>query len=453
MKLFNISHIVLICKLLAIHGLFGNTYIKSQYRYHNAIQLYLSIDQPIRRNDFPILSTMAHPGKPLVYLDSAASSQKPNYVLEAMDDYYRTSHANVHRGAHALAVKATEKYEWSRDQVKIFVNAKQREEIIFTKGATDALNLVVMSYGQRLQPGDEVILSVSEHHSNIVPWQILAEKTGIVLKFVQLTSDMTFDIEHYLSLLSSKTKIVSIQHASNVLGTVNPVKEIIFHAHEKNAIVILDACQSVPHMKVDVQELDVDFLVASSHKMCGPTGIGFLYGKLDLLKSMPPVNGGGEMIDLVTLEKTTFAQPPSRFEAGTPAIAEAYGLGKACEYLMSIGIETIHEHEVQLGKYLYDRLQSIDGLALYGPKPSDTQRTGLVAFNHKTIHPTDLAFFLDQEGIAVRSGHHCTQPLHKILNIAGSIRVSTYFYNSKEDVDVFISSLLSTIQMFQSINM
>ena len=276
------------------------------------------ISDAISRDDFPILATEAYPGKKLVFLDSAASSQKPNYVLEAMDSYYKTSHANVHRGAHALAVKATEKYEAAREQVKVFVNAESYEEIVFTRGATEAINLVALSWSQRLKPGDEIILSEMEHHSNLVPWQMVAQRTGAVLKFVMMNSSMEFDLDHFYSLVTERTKMVSIAHASNVLGTCNPVKEVIEAAHSVGALVLLDACQSVPHMPVDVRELDVDFLAASGHKMCGPTGIGFLYGKKDLLNSMPPVMGGGEMIDQVQLQTSTYAKSPSRFEAGTP---------------------------------------------------------------------------------------------------------------------------------------
>lgn len=405
----------------------------------------------INRKDFPVLYTEAHPGKPLVYLDSAASSQKPLHVLNAMDEYYKTSHANVHRGAHSLAVKATEKYEWAREQVKTFINARHREEIIFTRGATEAINLVALSWGQRLQAGDEIILSVMEHHSNLVPWQMLAQRTGAVLKFVQLTPTMEYDLDHFRSLLSPKIKLVSVAHASNVLGTLNPVEEIIEMAHEIGAVVMLDACQSVPHMVVDVTRLNADFIAASSHKMCGPTGIGFLYGRLDLLKSMPPLQGGGEMIDKVELYSSTYAQPPSRFEAGTPAIAEAVGLGAACEYLTKIGMENIHKHETLLGQYLYQQLETIDGLTLYGPKGTG-KRTGLTAFNCASVHATDVSFFLDQEGVAVRTGHHCTQPLHAQLGASGSIRASLYFYNDKQDIDTFIVKLKEVIDMFKGMS-
>ena len=392
----------------------------------------------INRDEFPILQVDAYPGKKLVYLDSAASSQKPLLVLNKMDDYYKTSHSNVHRGAHSLAMKATTLYEWSRDQVQKFIHAKNREEIIFTRGATEAINIVASSYSTFLKPGDEIILSIMEHHSNHVPWQMVAQRTGAVLKFVNMTANMEFDYNHYLSLLSDRTKLVCVSHSSNVLGNINPVADIIKMAHTVNAKVLIDACQSVPHMPVNVQQLDVDFLVASGHKMCGPTGIGFLYGKLDLLSIMPPVYGGGEMIDRVELFASTYAQPPSRFEAGTPAIAEAIGLGAACEYLMNIGMKIVFYHDLLLGHYLYQELSKVDGLTLYGPKPKYTLseirnrfanihtnekeddyvfnadretcsglRTGLVAFNCQGIHPTDLSFFMDQEGVALRTGHHC----------------------------------------------
>lgn len=408
----------------------------------------------IHREDFPLLQNIdAHPGKKLIFLDSAASSQKPTFVLNAMDQYYRTTHANVHRGAYSIASKATEMFENARVSVQTFINAANREEIIFTRGASEAINLVALSYGERLKPGDEIVLSVMEHHSNLVPWQMLAKRTGAILKFVQLTKDMTFDLDHYRSLLSPRTAIVAVAHASNVLGTINPVEEIIHAAKQYDAVVLLDACQSVPHMPIDVQKLNVDFLAASSHKMCGPTGIGFLYGKLSLLESMPPVFGGGEMIDVVKLQESTYAHPPARFEAGTPAIAEAVGLGAACEYLSSIGMQRIFEHEQQLGKYLYEQLSNIPDLSLYGPSPSSNlHRTGLVAFNSKSVHATDLSFFLDQEGVAVRTGHHCAQPLHEILGAAGSLRASLYFYNNQEDIDVFISKLKETLDMFNSLS-
>lgn len=404
----------------------------------------------INREDFPILQTEAYPGKPLIYLDSGASSQKPTYVLDQMQDYYMTSHSNVHRGAHALAAKATEKYESGRVTVQKFINAARREEIIFTRGATEALNILALSWAQKLQPGDEIILSVMEHHSNLVPWQMAAQRTGAVLKFVGLNESMEYDLAQLRSLLSPRTKLVSVVHASNVLGTANPVRDIVELAHSVGALVMLDACQSVPHMAVDVQALGVDFLAASGHKMCGPTGIGFLYGRYDLLLDMAPSLGGGEMIDTVDLLSSTYALPPSRFEPGTPPIAEVVGLAAACDYISGIGMNRIHEHEKQLGRYLCEQLEQVDGITVYGPPSNSGRRLGLAAFNSRDVHPTDLSFFLDQEGVAVRTGHHCTQPLHKELGVAGSMRASLYFYNSKADVDVFIAKLKDTLAFFKS---
>lgn len=450
----------LLLGLIHIHR--SSSFLQSNYHRRWKVNVLNSGDssdlvavEPINRGDFPILFQEAHPGKPLIYLDSAASSQKPAFVINRMGKYYEESHSNVHRGAHALAVKATEKYEEARYRLQAFINAKSRNEIIFTSGATDAINIVALSYGSSFQAGDEIILSVMEHHSNLVPWQMVAQRTGAVLKFVELTDFMEFDMDQYRSLLSEKTKLVAISHASNVLGIINPAKEIIKAAHEVGAKVLLDACQSVPHMPVDVQDLDVDFLAFSAHKMCGPTGIGVLYGKLDLLDSdkMPPVQGGGEMIDKVELYSSTYAKSPSKFEAGTPAIAEAVGFSAACEYLDKIGMDVIHRHEEVLGTYLCEELEKIPGVKIYGPssaqaKESGRIRTGLVAFNVDKIHSTDLSFFLDQEGVAIRTGHHCTQPLHAVLGASGSMRASVYFYNDKKEIDLFIIKLRETIDMF-----
>lgn len=407
----------------------------------------------IRREDFPVLTNVKPAnGKPFIFLDSAASSQKPKQVIEAMNSYYRTTHANVHRGAYSIANKATEMFENARSSVQRFINAKHHEDIVFTRGATEAINLVALSYGQRFQPGDEIILSVMEHHSNLVPWQMLAQRTGAILKFVPLSPEMTFDYAQYESLLSAKTKIVAVAHVSNVLGTINPIDRIVGAAHRVGAAVLVDACQSVPHMPINVQALDVDFLVASGHKMCGPTGIGFLYGKRDLLNAMPPVYGGGEMIETVSFESSTYAPAPARFEAGTPAIAEAIGLGAACEYLQTIGMQRIMDHEHQLCRYLYEQLASIPELTLYGPGRGHP-RGGLVAFNAHHVHAADLSFFLDQDGVAVRTGHHCAQPLHGLLGAAGSVRASLYFYNNQDDVDGFVSALRRTLMFFEELNM
>ena len=406
------------------------------------------------RGDFPILHQEVN-GNPLIYFDSAASSQKPQAVLEALQHYYQRDNANVHRGAHTLSGRATDAYEGARDKVANFINAASREEIVYTRNASEAINLVAYSWGlANLKPGDEIILSVMEHHSNIVPWQLIAQKTGAVLKYVELTPSEEFDFEQYKSLLSDKTKLVSVVHVSNTLGVINPVAEITQQAHQYGAKVLIDACQSVPHMPIDVQAIDCDWLVASGHKMCATTGIGFLYGKKDLLLDMPPFMGGGEMIDEVFLDHSTYGDLPHKFEAGTPAIGEAIALGAAVDYLNHIGIENIHVYEQELTAYLFKKLEDIPHLKIYGKKPTaDGQgRAALAAFNVEGIHASDLATLLDHEGIAIRSGHHCTQPLHRIFKASGSARASLYFYNTREEIDAFVKSLKSTIDFFQSMN-
>ncbi|XP_051115930.1 cysteine desulfurase 1, chloroplastic [Andrographis paniculata] len=406
----------------------------------------------ITRPDFPILHQELN-GKRLVYLDNAATSQKPAAVLKALQTYYEAYNSNVHRGIHYLSAKATEEYESARQKVANFINASECREIVFTRNATEAINLVAYSWGlSNLKKGDEIVLTVAEHHSAIVPWQIVAQKTGAVLKFVNLTEDEVPDVQKLRELLSRQTKLVVVHHVSNVLASVLPVDQIVSWAHDVGAKVVIDACQSVPHMAVDVKALDPDFLVASSHKMCGPTGIGFLYGKSELLSAMPPFLGGGEMIADVFLDYSTYADPPSRFEAGTPAIGEAVGLGAAIDYLSAIGMQTIHEYEVELANYLYNRLRSVHGVRLYGPAPSETvNRAALCSFNVEDVHPTDIATFLDQQhSVAVRSGHHCAQPLHRYLGVNASARASLHFYNTKEDVDEFIGALEDTISFFAS---
>lgn len=403
------------------------------------------------RADFPILHQEVN-GKPLIYLDNAASSQKPKAVLDALMDYYQSDNANVHRGVHALSARATEAYEGARDKVAAFINAAHREEIVYTRNASEAINLVAYAWGMsKLQRGDEIILSVMEHHSNLVPWQFVAQKTGAVLKFVELTPTQEFDLEHYRSLLSDKTKLVSVVHGSNTLGSISPVRQIIDLAHQYDAKVLIDACQTVPHLPIDVQALDCDWLVASGHKMCAPTGIGFLYGKLDLLQSMPPFLGGGEMIADVFLDHSTYAELPHKFEAGTPAIGEAIALGAAVDYLSSIGMDKIHAYEQELTLYLFEQLTKIPELKLYGVRPNATanNRTALAAFTAGDIHPHDLSTLLDQAGIAIRSGHHCTQPLHRYLNIASTARASLYFYNTTQEIDAFIKELQESIDFFQ----
>ncbi|MGB3491296.1 MAG: SufS family cysteine desulfurase [Elainellaceae cyanobacterium] len=405
------------------------------------------------RADFPILHQEVN-GKPLVYFDNGATSQKPQRVLDALQNYYTQDNANVHRGVHTLSARATDAYEGARDKVAAFVNAARREEIIYTRNASEAINLVAYSWGMNvLKPGDEIILSVMEHHSNLIPWQLVAQRTGAVLKFVELNQDEAFDLEHYKSLLGDRTRLVSVVHVSNTLGCVNPVKEIAALAHEHGAKVLLDACQSVPHMAVDVQDLDCDWLVASGHKMCAPTGIGFLYGKLDLLRSMPPFLGGGEMIADVFLDHSTYADVPHKFEAGTPAIAEAIALGAAVDYLMAIGMDKIEAYEHELTAYLFERLATIPEVRVYGPKPNadGEGRAALASFTTGAVHPHDLSTILDQSGIAIRAGHHCTQPLHRCINAQSTARASLYFYNTREEIDRFIESLKEAVEFFGSI--
>ncbi|MFM7886005.1 MAG: SufS family cysteine desulfurase [Pseudanabaena sp.] len=401
------------------------------------------------RADFHILNQEVN-GKPLIYFDNAASSQKPKSVINAWKYYYEHDNANVHRGAHTLSARATDAYEGARDKIAKFVNARSSQEIIYTRNASEAINLVAYTWGwANFKAGDEVILSVMEHHSNIVPWQLIAQRTGAVLKFLEPTSEGILSVEQFKSLLNAKTKLVSIVHVSNTLGCVNPVEEIISLAHAQGAKVLLDACQSVPHMPIDVQSLDCDWLVASGHKMCAPTGIGFLYGKRDILLAMPPFMGGGEMIADVFLDHSTYADLPHKFEAGTPAIGEAIALGAAVDYLAAIGMDKIHAYEQELINYLMDYLVEIPDIKIYGPRH---HRAGLAAFTlSHGIHANDLSAILDQEGIAIRSGHHCTQPLHRFLGISGSARASVYFYNTKAEVDTFVTALKEAIAFFKSV--
>ncbi len=400
------------------------------------------------RADFPILHQEVN-GQPLIYFDNAATAQKPTAVLDALRNYYENYNANVHRGAHCLSGQATDAYEGARDKVANFINASSRQEIVYTRNASEAINLVAYSWGlSNLQPGDEIIISVMEHHSNIVPWQIIAQKTGAVLKHIQLNEQEELDLEHYKSLLSQRTKLVAVVHVSNTLGCINPVSEITKLAHEYNAKVLIDACQSIPHLPIDVQAIDCDWLVASGHKMCAPTGIGFLYGKQEILEAMPPFLGGGEMIAEVFLDHSTYGELPHKFEAGTPAIGEAIALGAAVDYLTNIGMDKIHAYEEELTEYLFAQLNQIPDLRIYGPNTS--QRAALASFNVKGIHANDLATLLDNEGVAIRSGHHCTQPLHRILQASGSARASLYFYNTRKEIDRFIQALVETIDFFTS---
>lgn len=393
--------------------------------------------------------------KQLIYLDSGATSQKPTQVIRDTANYYEKINSNVHRGAHTLSRMATAAFEDGRDAVASFVNANSRNEIVFTSGATEAINLVASSYSRaiKLKEGDEILLTEMEHHSNLVPWQMVAEETGATLRFVEVDFEKTggLDLNHMETLLNEKTKIVSFQHVSNVMACINPVKEMVAMVRAKasaDAVVILDACQSLPHMKVDVQSLGVDFLAASGHKMCAPTGIGFLWGREELLNSMPPYMGGGEMIDQVTLEGSTYAPAPARFEAGTPPIAEVVGLASAIRYLETeIGMDKVEAYEHELAAYLIARLSEVDKVTVLGP-PVGSERAALCAFYVDGVHPSDISTFLDMEGVAIRAGHHCCQPLHRACGISHSARASLYIYNTKTDIDCFIEHLEKTISFF-----
>jgi cysteine desulfurase / selenocysteine lyase len=396
------------------------------------------------RQLFPILDQEVN-GKPLIYLDNAATSQKPLPVIEAIDHYYRQYNSNVHRGVHTLGTKATDAYEGAREKVRRFINAKSTQEIIFTRGTTTALNMVAASYGRaNLQEGDEIVITYMEHHSNIIPWQQVAKHTGATLKYIPLQPDGTIDLKDVEASVTSNTKIVAIVHVSNVLGTINPVKEIAKIAHKHGAVMVVDAAQSAPHMKIDVQDLDCDFLAFSGHKMCGPTGIGVLYGKRELLEKMEPVEFGGEMIDFVGLYESTWKELPWKFEGGTPIIAGAIGLGAAIDFLEEIGLDNIAAHEQELAQYALEQLSAIEGITIYGPK----HRGGLVTFNIEGVHPHDVATVLDAEGIAVRAGHHCAQPLMKWLNVTATARASFYLYNTKEEIDQLVVALQKTKEYF-----
>lgn len=402
------------------------------------------------RKQFPILQQEVN-GHPLVYLDSAATSQKPEPVIQVLTEYYNEYNANVHRGVHTLGTKATERYEGAREKVRQFINAKSTEEIIFTRGTTTALNMVAASYGRaNIEEGDEIVLTYMEHHSNIIPWQQLAREKGAELKYIPLQEDGTIALEDVKQTITDKTKIVAITYVSNVLGTINPIQEIAKIAHEKGAVIVVDGAQSTPHMKVDVQELNVDFYAFSGHKMCGPVGIGVLYGKKEHLEKMEPVEFGGEMIDFVGLYESTWKELPWKFEAGTPIISGAIGLGAAIDFLQSIGMDNILEHEHRLVAYALEKMSAIEGITLYGPK-DPKQRAGVVTFNLLDIHPHDVATVLDAEGIAVRAGHHCAQPLMKWLNVTATARASFYLYNTEEDIDRLIDGLVKTKEYFTNV--
>lgn len=400
------------------------------------------------RKDFPILFQEVN-DESLVYLDNAATTQKPTQVLDVLRHYYEHDNANVHRGVHTLAERATKDYEDSREKVRAFINAKETAEVLFTRGTTTGLNWLARSYGDAfINEGDEIVISYMEHHSNIIPWQQLAERKGATLRYVPLTAEGFLDSAAVKEIINEKTAIVSLAYVSNVLGVINPIKELTELAHANNAVMIVDGAQAAPHMTVDVQELDADFFAFSGHKMCGPTGIGVLYGKRQWLEQMEPVEFGGEMIDFVNLYESTWKELPWKFEAGTPNIAGAIALGAAIDYLNEIGMENIHRYEQELVAYVLPKLQAIGGVTVYGPQDPE-QHTGVIAFNLEGIHPHDVATALDMEGVAVRAGHHCAQPLMNYLNLPATARASFYFYNTKEDADRLIEAIQATKEFFK----
>ncbi|GGF02174.1 cysteine desulfurase / selenocysteine lyase [Chishuiella changwenlii] len=405
----------------------------------------MSINIQEIRSQFPVLTREVN-GKPLVYLDNGATSQKPKFVLDVLDEYYEKYNANVHRGIHTLSQEATDKMEEARRKVQQFINAKNDYEVIFTRGTTEGINLISNVLREVLTAEDEIIITEIEHHSNIVPWQILCQRTGAKLKYIPLTKEGVLDIDQLDNLLTDKTKLVCVNQVSNALGVVNPIETIIEKAHQKGAWVLIDAAQSAPHTKVDVQAMDCDFLVFSGHKMYGPTGIGVLYGKEDILNSLPPFHGGGEMIKDVSMEVSTYACLPFKFEAGTPDIAGIIGLGAAVDFINSIGIETIHNYEKELVDYTIQRLSEFEEVEIYA---KDAEHSGAVSFNLKLdgVHSSDVGMILDKKGIAVRTGHHCAQPIMQHFNIPGTVRASFAVYNTKEEVDIFIEGLKTAIRM------
>ena len=399
------------------------------------------------RKDFPILDRELRPGVPLTYLDSTATAQKPLSVIQAMDDFYRKSNANIHRGVHTLAEESTALYEGARERIAKFINAASARQVIFTRNTTESINLVAYTWARaNLKQGDLVILTEMEHHSNLVPWHMLQAERGIELDFIPVTEDGLLDLETYKTLLSRRPKLVSFTHISNVLGTINPAAEMIRLAHEAGAIALIDGAQSAPHLKVDMQALDADFYAFSAHKMCGPTGIGALYGKTALLESMPPFLGGGDMIREVKLRSFRANSLPHKFEAGTPAIAEAVGFGAAVDYLTSLGMDNIAAHEHDVTEYALERLEEIPGVKVFGP--SADKKGGVASFTLEGVHPHDVAQILDRDGIAVRAGHHCAQPLHEKFGIPATSRASFYLYNTKAEVDMLVNGIYKVKEMF-----
>jgi cysteine desulfurase/selenocysteine lyase len=404
-----------------------------------------ALDAAALRAQFPILQRTVH-GRPLVYLDTAATSQKPEAVIRALDDFYRHTNANVHRGVHALSAEATESYEAARTTVAGFVGAADRREVVFTRGTTEAINLVAATWGvANVRAGDAVLCTQLEHHSNLVPWQLLAERTGAELRYLPMTDEGCLDLGALDRLLDGRVKLLAVGHVSNALGTINPVRTLVDAAHAVGALALVDAAQSVPHMPVSVADLGADFLAFSGHKMCGPTGIGALWGRYELLRAMPPYQGGGEMIRSVTLEGSSWAEPPARFEAGTPAIAQAVGLAEAVRFLQGLGMEKVRQHGAALLAYAMERLDAVPGVTILGPRKD---RSGSVSFVMEGVHPHDVASILDRRGIAIRAGHHCAMPAHTRLGLAASARASFYVYNTSQDVDALAEGLLAARAVF-----
>ena len=396
------------------------------------------------RADFPILGREVN-GRPLVYLDSAASSQKPTQVIQAMTEYFENHHANVHRGAHQLSVEATDAFENARSTVSKFIGIADPAEVVFTRGTTESINLVAYAWGAGLKPGDEIVLTVMEHHSNLVPWQLLAERCGVKLKFAGLTSEGRLDLDHLASLIGPSTRLVGLTHVSNSLGVVNPVAEVAQIAHDVGALCLVDGAQAVAHKAVDIAALGCDFYAFSAHKMCGPTGIGALWARREILESMPPFQGGGEMISEVRLEGSSWADIPHKFEAGTPAIAEAIGFGAAVDYLTDIGFDAIGAHEAQITEYALERLLALDGFVLFGPS---TDRLGVLSFQYGDVHAHDLATILDRRGVAIRAGHHCNQPLMDYLGVDATARASFYLYTTRAEIDALVDALFVARDLF-----
>lgn len=398
------------------------------------------------RQDFPMLNKTMH-GKPLIYFDTAATAQKPSVVIDAITNFYRNHYGTVHRAVYELALHSTEEYQRSRQKVRAFLNASKDEEIIFTRGTTESINLVAYSFGKAfIKPGDEIIISAMEHHSNIVPWQILCEDYKAILKVIPMNNRGELILDEYAKLLNDRTRLVAIAHVSNSLGTINPIKQMIAMAHQAGAKVLVDGAQSAPHLKIDVQNLDADFFVFSGHKLMGPTGIGVLYGKANLLNQMPPYQGGGDMIEKVTFPKTTYNILPLKFEAGTPMIAEVIGLAAAIDYLQNIGLETIQNWEHELLTYATNQLKQIPGLKIIG---QSSQKGAIISFIIEGMHPLDIGTFLDLKGIAIRTGHHCAQPVMQFFNVPATARVSFSFYNTKEEIDFLVSSLYDIVGMLK----